>query len=69
MNLLLFSADELGANGELTIRDRRHEHMVRILGAKTGDTLRVGQIDGAVGTGHLTHIDDQSATRTVELDR
>ena len=69
MNLLLFSADELGANGELTIKDRRHEHLVKILGAKTGDTLRVGQIDGAVGTGLLTRIDDQSSTLTVELDR
>ncbi|MEM1404480.1 MAG: 16S rRNA (uracil(1498)-N(3))-methyltransferase [Pseudomonadota bacterium] len=69
MNLLLFSADEIGASGELTVEDRRHQHLVHVLGAKTGDTIRVGQIEGAVGSGFLTRIDDRSATLSVDLNR
>lgn len=55
MNIIL--ADEGELNGKkLSLHDRRAEHIVKILKAEIGDTVRVGEINGGLGTGIITHI-------------
>ncbi|HET98540.1 MAG TPA: 16S rRNA (uracil(1498)-N(3))-methyltransferase, partial [Desulfurivibrio alkaliphilus] len=50
MNIILIHPGE--AEGDRVIlRDHRARHIRRILKSKTGDTLRVGLLDGPMGTG------------------
>lgn len=64
MNLVLFANNELIDGHRLRLRDRRFEHIRDTLGARPGDCLRVGEIDGLMGIGTVCSIDD----RRVELD-
>lgn len=54
MNLLLFEQREL-RNEVLHLgwQDRRARHIEDVLGLKAGDTLRVGMVNGSVGTGRI----------------
>jgi 16S rRNA (uracil1498-N3)-methyltransferase len=52
MNILLFNADELSSTGQIQITDpRRQTHLTKVIRPVIGDTLRVGQINGAIGLG------------------
>jgi RsmE family RNA methyltransferase len=67
LNLLLFSADELDTHGEIRVEDQRLLHLRQVHRAQTGDTLRVGEIDGLVGQGEIVSIDQHSARIAVDL--
>lgn len=68
MNLLLFSAAELREDSTLRLSTgRRHRHLREVLKVSEGDTLRVGQIDGRVGTGRVLQTDTTSTTLHVAL--
>lgn len=52
MNILLFNACELSYTGQIRINDlRRQTHLAKVIKPKIGDTIRVGQINGAIGVG------------------
>ncbi|ABC27954.1 uncharacterized protein conserved in bacteria [Hahella chejuensis KCTC 2396] len=68
MNILLFSAEELSASGQLTLTDRRAEHLRKVLKAQAGDDIRVGQINGEMGTARLLDINDERARLEVNLN-
>lgn len=55
MNLVLLEPGELDADSmaELAPDDVRARHILDVLGAKTGQTLRVGVIDGPIGTAEV----------------
>merc|ERR1712127_1165953 len=54
MNILLFNSNELCSLGHLLIEDaRRQSHLLKVIKPKLGDTLRVGQINGALGLGKI----------------
>jgi len=65
MNILLFNADELSHMGQIKINDlRRQTHLAKVIKPNIGDTIRVGQINGATGLGkvivhssHETHLE------------
>lgn len=67
MNLLLFRAVECTPDGLIELRDRRFEHLRQVLGLQTGDTLRVGEIGGAIGTATIVALSDAQATLRAEL--
>ncbi len=69
MNLILFSADELTGDKHLTLTDQRFQHIRNIHRAKAGDCIRVGQINGLMGTGTLQEINDKHAILKVELNQ
>ena len=50
MNRILYADGECDAEHRLVLRDRRAAHILNVLRAGAGDTLRVGRIDGPVGT-------------------
>lgn len=67
MNLLLAEAGEIDAGGRLLIRDRRHRHLREVLAVTAGDRVRVGEINGRIGSAEVVRIDDQSACLQVDL--
>lgn len=67
MNLLLFSAADQINQNTITIRDERLTHLIKIHRAAAGDTVRVGEINGMVGEGVITEINNSAATLTVAL--
>lgn len=69
MNLLLLHPDDFSTATEVTISDRRFEHLKKIIRAEQGQTIAVGALNGKCGTGKITHIDKRSATLTVTLER
>ena len=50
MNLILVEPAELDGD-TLVLTDHRAEHIVKVLRAQVGDTLRLGLVDGALGRG------------------
>lgn len=68
MNLLLLEADELNG-GEVLLTGRRSEHLLRVLRAGPGDTVRVGVIDGPVGTGTVLEAASSMVRLAVRLER
>lgn len=74
MNLILLERDELegrtelGATGELTLGDRRAEHLAKVLRASPGDRVRVGVVDGPQGHAEILALDRRQTTLRFHLD-
>ncbi|GLS27341.1 16S rRNA (uracil(1498)-N(3))-methyltransferase [Marinibactrum halimedae] len=68
MNLILISADELNPNHSIQLTDRRFKHIRKVHRAEVGDALKVGVINGELGTGEILHIDEQRVTLHVTLN-
>jgi len=49
VNLLLFEATELGADGDVTVSGARALHLTEVLKVTSGSRVRVGLVDGPVG--------------------
>ncbi len=69
MNLVLLHDDDFIAVDRVRLTDRRLAHLRLVHRAAVGDTLRVGRVDGACGTGELVGLDDDAAILVVRLDR
>jgi RsmE family RNA methyltransferase len=67
LNLLLFSTEDRLDADRIVVLDRRLTHLRQVARATVGDVLRVGQIDGLMGEGHILAIDDDRATLSVTL--
>jgi RsmE family RNA methyltransferase len=52
MNIILFEKEEL-SNGHVTLQDHRAKHIVKILKSKADDYIRVGEINGKIGSGKI----------------
>lgn len=68
MNLLLFEQNELqGTRLSLAGKDRRAKHIVDILGSRPGDTVRVGMLNGKMGTGIILSAGKQGVEMEITL--
>ncbi|MCZ7592029.1 MAG: 16S rRNA (uracil(1498)-N(3))-methyltransferase [Kiritimatiellae bacterium] len=56
MNLLLLKRTELSDDSTLTLRDKRAEHLIRVLRVSSGDHVRVGLLNGPRGTGRVESV-------------
>lgn len=56
MNLILIEPSELDANGLAVLRDDRARHIREVLNSKVGDSVRVGLLDGPLGSGLVREI-------------
>ncbi|MDA8164605.1 MAG: 16S rRNA (uracil(1498)-N(3))-methyltransferase [Desulfobacteraceae bacterium] len=62
MNLILVDPGELRPDGTVVFRgDRRCRHLNQVLGSRPGDTVRLGQVNGPLGTGRLLAISPEEA--------
>jgi RsmE family RNA methyltransferase len=69
MNLLLLTEADFIAPNRVRIEGRRHAHVCNIHRAALGDNLRVGLLEGAIGQGEITRLDDQYLELVVRLDQ
>ncbi|WP_407314413.1 16S rRNA (uracil(1498)-N(3))-methyltransferase [Pseudomonas sp. nanlin1] len=69
MNLLLLEAADYVAAGQVMLRGRRLKHMLEVQRVDVGDTLRVGQIDGLLGSATVVQLDADQAVLNIQLDQ
>lgn len=67
MNLILVDAPDLSNHREIQLTGRHMDHVVNVLKARVGDDVRVGFINGRLGSGRLVRRNDQSVTLEVTL--
>ena len=58
MNIILFEATEVSSDQIVSLSGRRHKHVRDVLQSTEGDSLRVGVIDGATGTGLILSMNE-----------
>lgn len=63
MNLILLEDDDFVAMDRVVLRGRRLQHIRSVLRAEAGQTLRVGQLNGSLGTAEIVSL----AAEQVEL--
>ncbi len=66
MNIIVLDADEVRGD-EVVLTGRRARHVATVLAAEPGSQLRVGILDGRVGTGRVLALEDDSVRLEVEL--
>lgn len=69
MNLLLLEDGDFVAPDRALLRGRRLKHLHEVHRAVAGDSLRVGRLDGLMGTGQLLRLDANEAELSVALDQ
>jgi len=67
VNLLLFRQSELLNDNTLKIDDERFTHLQNVLQISEGDTVRIGQINGQLGTGSVIEVSDAHVLLNVTL--
>lgn len=69
MNCLLLESEEIASGLEcVRITGRRRRHAEEILRASPGDTLRVGLVDGPLGSASILRLDPEVLELRVRLD-
>lgn len=53
MNIILLRKDDSIKGGRVILTDYRAKHIVKVLGSRVGDILRVGRINGRMGQGSV----------------
>lgn len=70
MNVILLSPHDLIADNRACIKNPRQlEHIKHVHGAVLGDQLKLGLIDGNLGTGIITQFDDDAIYLDVDLQQ
>ena len=69
MNLLLLEEADFISADRVVLSDRRLKHMQEVHRAEVGDSLRVGRIDGLLGTAQLLRLEAREAELSVAFDR
>ncbi|TCK16432.1 RsmE family RNA methyltransferase [Marinobacterium mangrovicola] len=68
MNLILLFEEDFTAPGQVHLHDRRLTHIREVHRANPGDRLKVGLLNGAMGSGQLLSLSEHEAVMRVELD-
>ena len=67
MNLLTLNSDQISGN-KATVTGRQLVHLLRVNKASVETSVRVGELNGLMGTGIIKQIDDNSALLEIVLD-
>lgn len=59
MNLILIDEEELDVRSEIVLKGRRAEHIRSVLQGRAGQSLRVGKVNGPLGTGMIKRVNEQ----------
>lgn len=68
MNLLLLLEADFVAPDRARLTGRRRAHAQEVLGARPGDTLKVGRLGGAAGEGRILKLDAETLELEVALN-
>ena len=63
MNIIILRQEELTEDGRVFLSDRRAKHIVSVLRGKPGQSVRIGILNGSIGTGVI----DEITTSVVNL--
>ena len=69
MNLILLHEEDFRNSTEVHLSGRRCEHILNIHRAAVGDTLRVGQLNGLIGSGTIIRLTGQELELKVSLEQ
>jgi RsmE family RNA methyltransferase len=64
MNRILFSADEIQADGAVMLSDDRAKHIRTVLRSRVGDIVRTGIVNGLIGLSRITRMTEDSVWLT-----
>ena len=67
MNLILLEKNDFITEDRVCLKERRLEHILAVHRAETGEQLRVGALNGKMGTGMVTRIDTESVELRIKL--
>lgn len=67
MNILLYTQSDILASGRVRVTDQRLQHLLQVLKLQANDQLKVGLINGQIGSGSITQIDEQEALIDITL--
>lgn len=67
MNLILIQPDALDPQGRATLPERSARHVLTVLKGHRGQTLRVGVVNGRLGTGVIESIEGETVRVQCEL--
>jgi RsmE family RNA methyltransferase len=56
MNIIILKQEELTEDGRIFLSDRRAKHIVSVLRGKPGQSVRIGILNGSIGTGIIEEI-------------
>lgn len=62
MNRILFYADEVRSDGTVELCGAMAEHVIKVLRAEAGSTLKTGTVDGLAGMSRVVAVSEQSVT-------
>lgn len=68
MNMILLFENDFIGEKEILLKGRRFEHIKSIHKSSVGDSLKVGLLNGAIGTGEIVHLDSESVKMAIELN-
>lgn len=68
MNLLLFDDKDLISHDRIKVQDRRAKHLIEVHRSQVGDTVRVGRIDGLMGSAKIVSLSQEGSDVNAELD-
>ncbi|WP_434678447.1 16S rRNA (uracil(1498)-N(3))-methyltransferase [Pseudomonas sp. R1-18] len=68
MNLLLLEEADFIAAGRVVLRDRRLTHMQEVHRSAVGDSMRVGRVNGPIGTAEVLRLEKHEVELRVVLD-
>ena len=69
MNLLLLEDGDFIADDRVLLSGRRLKHLHEVHRAEAGDSLRVGRLNGLMGSGQLLRLEAEQAELAVQLDQ
>jgi RsmE family RNA methyltransferase len=70
MNLIILSENDfIEDTGRVRIQDHRSAHIIEVNRSSVGDELRVGLVNGNIGYGRITRIEEGKIEMDVVLDR
>lgn len=69
MNLLLLEDADFVAADRVVLEGRRLKHLQEVHRAEAGDSLRVGRLDGLMGSGTLLELGESRAELQIQLDQ
>ncbi|OCX25257.1 16S rRNA (uracil(1498)-N(3))-methyltransferase [Pseudomonas graminis] len=68
MNLLLLEHADFIAADRVVLRDRRLKHMQEVHRSEVGDSLRVGRVNGLLGSAQLLRLETREAELSVSFE-
>jgi RsmE family RNA methyltransferase len=66
MNIVIYKSDELDSDSRLSLNGRRADHILKILNAQPGDTIKLGEYGGQLRTGRVIECGDDIVQLKVE---